>query len=319
MKKHEELAESIESSIKKCCEGKRVGVSFSGGLDSGLVSAIASKYAKSVTLYTCAVDNSFDVNAGKELAEKLDLPWVQCRISEENIESTIKEMILATKVSDPFTISYDLQLFCVCREATERVILTGQGCDEYFAGCANSVNENDEAYRAVMQWGVDRLMKVSVPCEMAIAKHFKKKLFYPYLDEKVISNILKLEENEIRPRSLEERKMVLREIASDLGFPVLKNRTKKASQYGSGTTDLIRSQAKKNKLRYNGYIAGIYESMGLRTANLLRDSALDVRIDPIIQYDAEKILEELEMTHSEVVAAFYKKMIKEGNIDFLEK
>jgi asparagine synthetase B (glutamine-hydrolysing) len=53
-------------------------------------------------------------------------------------EDTIREFIVTTKVSDPFTISYDLQLFCVCREAEETTILSGQGSDEYFGGCATS-------------------------------------------------------------------------------------------------------------------------------------------------------------------------------------
>ena len=72
-------------------------------------------------------------------------------------------------------------------------------------------------------------------------------------------------------------------------------------------------------MRYNGYIAGIYESLGLRDANLLRDSVVDVRMDPILLHDAEEILERLDITNSEAIAAFYKKMVKEGNIDFLEK
>ena len=67
----------------------------------------------------------------------LGLPWVHCRISEDDIEDDIRELILATGVSDPLTISYDLQLFFVCKEAKERVILTGQGSDEYFGGCAS--------------------------------------------------------------------------------------------------------------------------------------------------------------------------------------
>jgi asparagine synthase (glutamine-hydrolysing) len=137
--KYEELGKALEESVRKSCEGKRVGVAFSGGMDSGLVAALASKYARSVTCYTCGTDDSFDVAAGRELAEILGLPWVHCRISEETIENDIREMILATRVSDPFTISYDLQLFCVCRAAGERVILTGQGSDEYFGGNVRSV------------------------------------------------------------------------------------------------------------------------------------------------------------------------------------
>ena len=124
MAAYEQLSRSIEKSVRSLCEGKRVGIAFSGGMDSGLVAALASRYARSVTCYTCGTDDSFDVAAGKELAEKLDLPWVHCRISEDDIEDDIRELILATGVSDPLTISYDLQLFCVCKEAKERIILT---------------------------------------------------------------------------------------------------------------------------------------------------------------------------------------------------
>ena len=316
---YSELGKAIDDSVRKICEDKRVGIAFSGGMDSGLLAALASKYAKSVTCYTCGTDDAFDVAAGKELAEMLGLPWVHCRISEDDIEDTIKELILATGVSDPFTISYELQLFTVCKNADERVILSGQGSDEYFGGCASSVNENDSEYTAFTDWGIERMMKVSQPCELAIASHFKKQLRYPYLDEKVLECIKEIDPEELRPRSLEDRKSVLKTVATDLGFPMLAHRTKKASQYGSNTTELIRDMARSKGLRYNGYIAGIYESLGLRNANLLRDSALDVRMDPILVYDSKKVLEELGLTDSEAIARFYKKMVKEGNLDFLDK
>ena len=318
MAKYEELGKAIEDSIRLACEGKRVGIAFSGGMDSGLVAALASRYARSVTCYTCGTDDSFDVAAGKELAEKLDLPWVHCRISEDDIEDDIRELILATGVSDPLTISYDLQLFCVCKEAKERTILTGQGSDEYFGGCASSVNDNDEEYEAFANWGRERLMKVSVPCEQSIAKHFKKRLHYPFLDEKVLECVSKIDPEELRPRSLENRKSVLKDVCAELDLELLAHRTKKASQYGSNTTELIRGMARKNGLRYNKYISGIYESLGLRNANLLRDAAVDVRMDPILVHDAEEILERLSLTHSEAIALFYKRMVKDGNIDFLE-
>ena len=319
MNKYEELGKALEGSVRSVCEGKRIGVAFSGGMDSGLLAALASRYAKSVTCYTCGTDDAFDVAAGKELAEKLDLPWAHCRISEENIEDTIRELILATGVSDPFTISYELQLFCVCREADERIILSGQGSDEYFGGCASSVNEDDSEYERFTDWGIERMMKVSQPCELAIASHFKKQLRYPYLNETVLDCIRDIDPEELRPRSLEDRKSVLKSVAADLGFPILAHRTKKASQYGSNTTELIRDMARSKGVRYNGYIAGIYESLGLRNANLLRDSALDVRMDPILVHDSKIVLEKLGLTDSEAVARFYKKMIKEGNLDFLGK
>jgi len=137
--KYEELGRAIEESVRKASMGKEVAVAFSGGMDSGLVAALAKKYARSVTCYTCGTDDSFDVQAGRELAEKLELPWVHCRIGEDTIENDIRELIQATRVSDPFTISYELQLFTVCRTAGEPIILTGQGSDEYFGGNVRSV------------------------------------------------------------------------------------------------------------------------------------------------------------------------------------
>ena len=319
MTRYDRLCKALDESVRSVCENKRVGIAFSGGMDSGLLAALASKYAKSVTCYTCGTDDAFDVAAGKELAEMLDLPWVHCRISENNIEDTIKELILATGVSDPFTISYELQLFTVCREANERIILSGQGSDEYFGGCASSVNDDDSEYERFTDWGIERMMKVSQPCELAIASHFKKQLRYPYLDERVLNSIRGIDPEELRPRSLNERKNVLKTVATELGFPMLAHRTKKASQYGSNTTELIRDMARSEGLRYNGYIARIYESLGLRNANLLRDSALDVRMDPILVYDSKKVLEELGLTDSEAIAKFYRKMVKNGNIDFLDE
>ncbi len=38
---YEELGRVIEESVRRASEGKRVGVAFSGGMDSGLVAALA--------------------------------------------------------------------------------------------------------------------------------------------------------------------------------------------------------------------------------------------------------------------------------------
>ena len=181
------------------------------------------------------------------------------------------------------------------------------------------MNEDDSEYSAVMDWGLERLMKVSVPCELSIASHFRKKLRYPYLDDDVVRCIGEIDLEELRPHSMEDRKTVLKTVASELGFPMLAHRTKKASQYGSSTTDLIRGAARAKGVRYNRFISDIYESLGLRNANLLRDSAVDVRMDPILLHDAEEILAKEGITHSEAVARFYRRMVEEGNTDFLDR
>lgn len=97
MTSYGELGNSIEEAVRKACEGREVAVAFSGGMDSGLLAALAAKYARSVTCYTCGTDGSFDVAAGRELAEKLGLPWRHCRMSENDIEDTIGNWVNDSK------------------------------------------------------------------------------------------------------------------------------------------------------------------------------------------------------------------------------
>ena len=258
---HPELAEAVEAAVRRISEGRRVAVAFSGGLDSGLVAALASRYAESVTLYTCGSEGSFDVVAGRELAERLGLPWVHLEISADTVEDEIRRLIAATGTDDPFTISYELQLFTVCEYCDEETVLSGQGADEYFMGCAKYVECADCDYMAYVKDGKKRLMEVSVPCELVLASHFGRTLSYPYLDPEVVRVSESIDPWEMRPADMDSRKRVLKDAAVRLGYPFLAERTKKSSQYGSGTTDIIRVLAKRRGLMYNRYIQSVYDEV----------------------------------------------------------
>ncbi|MCL1810609.1 MAG: asparagine synthase-related protein [Methanomassiliicoccaceae archaeon] len=313
------MEQAIIDAVRISTEGRDVAVAFSGGLDSGLISAIAKKYANSVHLYTCGTDKAHDVVMAKDLSERLELPWTQVQISKRNMEPLIKEMISATGTTDPFTISYELQLFCVCREAREDVVVTGQGADEYFMGCAKFVDQTDNDYEMQKDAAVDRLIKVSIPCELAIAKHFGKSLLYPYMMEEVISGIRKLDQDELRPRDMDSRKSILRDIAVDLGYPYIATRKKKSSQYGSETTNIIRTLSREKGMFYNEYIASLCDEVlsGRPTKN--RGSVINARVDSIIKVEAENILSQLKLSPSEAVEMFYRKIIEDGGIQSVEK
>ncbi|WP_400203588.1 asparagine synthase-related protein [Candidatus Methanomassiliicoccus intestinalis] len=313
--RYDKLENSIVTVIKDNVKGKDIGVAFSGGLDSGLVSAIAKEYANSVTLYTCGSENAYDVIMAKDLSEKLGLPWVHVQISKENIEDLIKEMISATGTTDPFTISYELQLFCVCKASKEDCILTGQGADEYFMGCAKFIDQPDDDYEILKNAAVERLLDVSVPCEKKIASHFNKDLVYVYINELVVSEIWNIDPDELKPKDMDSRKSVLKEIAIDLRYPVLAERKKKSSQYGSGTTDLIRGLARKNGMKYNEYIESLCEDVLHGVESRRKTAAVYARVDPIIKAEAERILQQQGSSPSEAVEKLYLKIIADGRLN----
>lgn len=317
--KFEALERSIVDAVRKGVEGKDVGVAFSGGLDSGLAAAIAKEYANSVTLYTCGTDNAYDVVMAKDLSEKLGLPWVHAPISKRTVEIRIRDMISATGTSDPFTISYELQLFCVCMTAKEEVIMSGQGADEYFMGCAKYVGQSDHDFEVMRDSGVERLLTVSVPCEKSIATHFGKEMLYPYLDPTVIAEVGKIDPEDLRPKDMDSRKAVLREIAVDLGHEYIAGRKKKSSQYGSGTTDVIRAVAREKGKMYNEYIASIYDEVMNGVKPSERGSVVNVRIDSVVKAEAEMILKEQGSSPAEAVEMLYRRIIADNSLDCLRK
>jgi len=321
--KYAELESAIVDAIKNSVEGKDVAVAFSGGLDSGLVSAIAKRYANSVHLYTCGTEKAHDVIMARDLSERLELPWTHVQISKWNMEPLIKEMVSAIGMTDPFTISYELQLFSVCREAKEDVVITGQGADEYFMGCAKFVDQTDRDYEMQRNAAVERLIKVSIPCEKAIARHFNKALLYPYMEEGVISEIGNLGQDDLRPKDMDSRKSVLRDIAENLGHPYIATRKKKSSQYGSETTNIIRILSKERSMFYNEYIASLCEEVLFGGPVKHGGSVINARVDSIVKVEAEKILHQLKLSPSEAVEMFYRRIIEDNGLQsvgsFMEK
>ena len=91
--------------------------------------------------------------------------------------------------------------------------------------------------------------------------HFGKTLKYPYLEDNVLHEIAKVDPADLKPVDLDSRKKVLKDIAVYLGYPYLEKRIKKASQYGSGTTDIIRAIAKSKGMMFNRYIQSVYDEV----------------------------------------------------------
>lgn len=313
-----ELEEAVVNAVRSRVEGKDVAVACSGGLDSGLISAIAMQYAESVHLYTCGTANAFDVAMARDLSERLGLPWTHCRISTSNIEDRIRGIIRATGTSDPFTISYELQLFCVCCTAGEDTVLSGQGSDEYFMGCAKTVGQDWDTFDLMRTEGIDRLLKVSVPCEETIARSFGKEMAYPYLDPEVTELAYALPPEDLVPTDMNSRKPVLRAIAGHLGFPFLAQRTKKASQYGSGTTDLIRSMARARNMRYNEYIASFYDEYDSGIPACGRGSVINARVDSVLKAEAEDIISKCGSDPSDAISRLYRRILRDGDLRFLD-
>ena len=255
------LENALVSAIKSQVEDQDIAVAFSGGLDSGLVAGIAKEYARSVTLYTSGKDKSYDVVMAQEMSENLGLPWLHIPITEENIETRLREMVSITGTSSPLTLSFELPLFFVCRTVREKYVLSGQGSDELFAGYSKYIGLSNEELDRMRKADLGKLISSTIPHETKVADHFNRKVLYPYLDPLVTMQVNAMDLKELKPVDQDHRKMLLRQVARNLGFPFIAEKKKKAAQYGSGTMDLVRKVASDKGMTYAELVDQIHRNI----------------------------------------------------------
>jgi len=136
-----------------------IGCFLSGGVDSSLVSAIAFYHNPSVQLFTIGLEGSVDVQAAKTVAEYIGCPLSQHHIVTFTIEegfAALRDVIYACESYDITTIRASTPQFLLSKYITEktdvRVLLSGEGSDELFAGYqysklapnANALQEDTE-------------------------------------------------------------------------------------------------------------------------------------------------------------------------------
>ena len=245
------LRKALDDAVRKAVSGKTVAVAFSGGLDSGIVAAIAKKYAKEQTLYTVGSEGSHDVREAEASAGELGMRWVHIPITEDDVLEGLKEMISVTGTKDPVTLSFEIPLFFVFKNCAEEEVIGGQGADELFAGYSKYIGLKEEDLKERMAQDMRKLSNDTLPHEERVAEHFGKKMHYPFLDEGVIEAAGSLELSSVAPADDPvSRKRVLREVSDLIGCPNISAKEKKAAQYGSGAMALIKKICREKGVTY---------------------------------------------------------------------
>jgi len=253
----EQLLSALDTIVGEAME-HNAAVAFSGGLDSGIIAALAGKHGNTM-LWTVGSKGSYDVEASEEMASSMNLPWEHLELSTETIENELREMIMLTGTVNPITLSFEIPLFYVMKYSSQKVIMSGQGADELFLGYSKYEGMEENELNDHMKADLMNLMNVTLKHEKKVADHFGKTMIYPYLDERILRIVETMEISDLAPR--EVRKAVLRDVAIRMGHPEVAAKPKKAAQYGSGTMDALRKVAKRNGTTVSGLISKIAEEL----------------------------------------------------------
>ncbi len=112
-----------------------VGCFLSGGIDSGLVTSIASEYTSSLKTFTVSFPDTYDeAPLAALVAQRYGTQHTELTISFDHLRQDIEHIIL--NYGEPFFDSSAIPSYYVSREAKKHltVILNGDGADELFGG-----------------------------------------------------------------------------------------------------------------------------------------------------------------------------------------
>ncbi len=135
-----ELLERLDSHLEKSVKDRllssdlEVGAFLSGGIDSSLVVAMASKYRERLKTFTVSFDGTYDeAPLARLMADKYQTEHHELKVSM-NLKEDIETILL--NYGQPFFDSSSIPSYYVSQAAKEHVtvILNGDGADELFGG-----------------------------------------------------------------------------------------------------------------------------------------------------------------------------------------
>jgi len=158
------------------------GILLSGGLDTSTLVALASKY-RSPKAFTVAFEGAPapDIKYAKLVADRFGLKHSVQIFGEDDLYKAIPLVIRKLKSFDPMEIRNSVTIFIGLKAAHEdgiNSVMTGDGCDELFAGYSFFFGLEKEKLRLELQRVWNGMAFTSVD----LADMFGIKAKLPYLD-----------------------------------------------------------------------------------------------------------------------------------------
>ena len=235
-----ELLTNIQNAITKTVPNKRIGVAFSGGVDSTLISKLLYDLEYDITLLTIGFSESHDILFAKEVNEQLKFPHNILEIDPEPFEKITLDINQKIKTENLSWNENCIAFYYVSKLAQSLkidTVVTANGIDELFCG----YNAYREAYSGgeskiseVMDAKLDNELKMMKAVNL-IASEFGVQIIQPLLSSEFIefAKTIPLSEKILDSEDL-MRKHAIRTLAKDVGVPkVSYNKRKKALQYGT--------------------------------------------------------------------------------------
>ena len=244
----------LASMQKRTEDVERIGIIFSGGIDSVLVAYAASKMVPEVVCYTAGMEGSPDIENARVIAKALGLELRVKELTKQDIERLIPEIVDVIEDNNAGQVEVALPIYSAVQLASRqgmRIMLTGQAADELFGGYSWYANVAEKQgfrkLREHMHEDLTLLYKETLEREDKITMAHSVEMREPFLDLGVIGTSMEIDMRLNVRKNDKFGKWVHRRLAQKLGIPRdIAFRVKEAAQHGSGVHSAIDAIARKH-------------------------------------------------------------------------
>jgi asparagine synthase (glutamine-hydrolysing) len=175
-----------------------VGVFLSGGLDSSLVAAIAAQYLRErgerLKTFAVGTDGSPDLEAARFVARHLDTEHHERIYTAQDAVDVLPEVVRVIESFDPSLVRSAVPNYLLAELTAShvKVVLTGEGADELFAGYEYLRELDDDALHSELVRTVEGLHNLNLQrCDRVTMAHGLEARV-PFLDTALIRFALSL-------------------------------------------------------------------------------------------------------------------------------
>ncbi len=265
------LRKLLEESIRRRLHGaNKVGIAFSGGLDSSIVARIVREGGVSAQLISVSLEGQPEPLHAERAARALQLSIMIKKYEVSEVEDTLARVLWLIEEPDVMKVGVAIPLFWSAQIASSLgcdVIFAGQGADELFGGYHRYLTlyreRGPEEVAEMLVHDTLRSYDTNFQRDEPLCAYHKIELSLPFADTSVVRYALNLPIS-MKIQSTDDvlRKRILRHMAKSLRIPAfIAERPKRAIQYETGVDKALRNLARTKGLTLHEYIKQVFNSV----------------------------------------------------------
>jgi asparagine synthase (glutamine-hydrolysing) len=239
----QEIRRRLDQAVVKRLMGDvPVGVYLSGGLDSSLIAALMRPHTVSLHSFTAGMAGAPDLKAAREVARFLGTEHHELIYTAADVERAVPDVIRHIESFDAPLVRSAVPMHFVSKLVAQhvKVVLSGEGADELFAGYAYLAGVGGGArLKQELAAIVLRLQDTNLQRADRVSMAHGLEARVPFLDLGLVRYLSRLPAEWIEPKDDRPEKWLLREACRGLLPSSILERKKMKFSEGAGSSDVV--------------------------------------------------------------------------------